>query len=231
MTARGRVTAPDDGVFMRRALWLAQNGWGQTAPNPMVGAVVVRDGVVAGEGWHTRYGASHAEIDALAAAGEAARGATVYVTLEPCNHHGQTPPCVDALLAAGVWRVVIAARDPNPVATGGAARLLEHGVQVDFGLEETAARELNAAPFHDWNRRIERECYRAVVAARLPAADGRIRRIVNTLESISFNVGPTLPSGSSARRRIPGRRCSPRTARAGSAWAGTATPLPCRTTT
>jgi diaminohydroxyphosphoribosylaminopyrimidine deaminase/5-amino-6-(5-phosphoribosylamino)uracil reductase len=148
MTSRGRVIAPDDGVFMRRALSLALNGYGQTAPNPMVGAVVVRDGVVTGEGWHTRYGAPHAEIDALAAAGEAARGATVYVTLEPCNHHGQTPPCVAALLAAGVSRVVIAARDPNPVATGGAARLAEHGVQVDFGPEEAAARELNAAFFH-----------------------------------------------------------------------------------
>ena len=148
MQRGGRAAAPDDGAFMRRALALAAQGWGQTAPNPRVGAVVVRDGVVAGEGWHTRYGASHAEIDALAAAGDAARGATVYVTLEPCNHHGQTPPCVDALLAAGVSRVVIATSDPNPVASDGAARLLAHGVQVDVGLEETAARELNAAFFH-----------------------------------------------------------------------------------
>ena len=145
-----RTVATHDEAFMRRALALAANGWGQTAPNPMVGAVVVRDGAVVGEGWHTRYGAPHAEIDALAAAGDAARGATIYVTLEPCTHHGQTPPCALALIAAGISRVVIAAADPNPVATGGAARLVEHGVQVELGVEEVAARELNAAFFHSY---------------------------------------------------------------------------------
>ena len=143
-----RTGAVHDAAYMRRALSLASNGWGQTAPNPMVGAVVVRDGVVVGEGWHARYGGPHAEIGALAAAGDAARGATVYVTLEPCNHQGLTPPCVDALLAAGVRRVVIAAADPNPVAAGGAARLVAAGVHVEFGVEEAAARELNAAFFH-----------------------------------------------------------------------------------
>ena len=143
-----RLGAVHDEVFMRRALALAANGWGQTAPNPMVGAVVVRDGVVVGEGWHTRYGAPHAEVEALAAAGDAAAGATVYVTLEPCNHHGQTPPCVDALLAARVSRVVIATADPNPQAAGGAARLVAAGVHVEFGVEEAAARERNAAFFH-----------------------------------------------------------------------------------
>ena len=148
MDARVRVTAPDDGMFMCRALALAAQGWGQTAPNPMVGAVVVRDGAIVGEGWHTRYGAAHAEVEALTAAGDAARGATVYVTLEPCNHHGNTPPCVDALLAAGVSRVVIATADANPVALGGAARLQSNGVQVALGVEETAARELNAPFFH-----------------------------------------------------------------------------------
>src|SRR5688500_11922747 len=101
MTAE-RAALPDDGVWMRRALVLAARGWGHTAPNPMVGAVVVRDGVVVGEGWHTAFGAAHAEVEALGAAGDAARGATMYVTLEPCNHHGKTPPCTDALLAAGV---------------------------------------------------------------------------------------------------------------------------------
>jgi len=143
------MNAPSyDGAFMRRALSLAERGWGQTAPNPMVGAVVVRDGVVVGEGWHTRYGAPHAEIDALRAAGDAARGATMYVTLEPCNHHGQTPPCSEALLATGVSRVVAATADPNPVAQGGAEWLREQGVQVLVGIEEPAARELNAPFFH-----------------------------------------------------------------------------------
>src|ERR671930_2236668 len=104
MTAARRPAAARDSAYMRRALSLARRGWGQTAPNPMVGAVVVRDGEVVGEGFHARYGADHAEVAALRAAGERARGATVYVTLEPCVHHGKTPPCVDALVAAGVRR-------------------------------------------------------------------------------------------------------------------------------
>src|SRR4051812_63497 len=148
MSTRVRAATPEDGVFMRRALVLAERGWGQTAPNPMVGAVVVRDGAVVGEGWHSRYGAPHAEVEALRAAGAAARGATVYVTLEPCNHIGQTPPCSEALIAAGVAEVVIAVADPNPVAQGGAARLREAAITVSFGVEEEAARELNAAFFH-----------------------------------------------------------------------------------
>jgi len=137
-----------DAAFMRRALTLAKKGWGQTAPNPMVGAVVVKDGVAVGEGYHARFGDAHAEVDALRAAGERARGATVYVSLEPCNHHGKTPPCVDALIAAGVQRVVAATRDPSPVASGGAERLRAAGVDVTFDVEASAARELNAPFFH-----------------------------------------------------------------------------------
>ena len=148
MGARGAGAAPDDGAFMRRALSLAERGWGQTAPNPMVGAVVVRDGAVVGEGWHTRFGAAHAEVDALAAAGGLARGATLYVTLEPCNHHGKTPPCTEAILAAGIARVVSATADRSTPAQGGADRLRASGVEVAMGVEEHAARELNAAFFH-----------------------------------------------------------------------------------
>ena len=133
---------------MRRALTLAERGWGQTAPNPMVGAVVVRDGAIVGEGWHSRYGEAHAEVEALRSAGDRARGATIFVTLEPCNHDGRTPPCTDALLAAGIRRVVIATADPNPVAAGGAERLRSAGVEVSVGLGEASARELNAAFFH-----------------------------------------------------------------------------------
>ena len=114
----------------------------------MVGAVVVRDGVVLGEGWHTGYGAPHAEVEALRVAGEAARGATVYVTLEPCAHEGKTPPCTQALLAAGVRRVVAAIADPNPLAKGGLNLLRAAGVEVHLGVEEDAARELNAVFFH-----------------------------------------------------------------------------------
>lgn len=148
MDERERAAAPEDGVWMRRALTLAEHGWGQTAPNPMVGAVVVRDGAVVGEGWHTRYGAPHAEVEALRGAGTRARGATLYVTLEPCNHVGQTPPCTDAILAAGVRRVVAAVEDPHPVARGGVKRLRDEGVDVTLGVGRDAARELNASFFH-----------------------------------------------------------------------------------
>jgi diaminohydroxyphosphoribosylaminopyrimidine deaminase/5-amino-6-(5-phosphoribosylamino)uracil reductase len=135
-----------DAEYMRRALALAQQGWGQTAPNPMVGAVVVKDGAVVGEGYHARFGEAHAEAVALKAAGDRARGATMYVTLEPCNHFGKTPPCTEAILQARVQRVVIAAADPTALAGGGARHLADYGVQVDFGVEEAAALELNA-PF------------------------------------------------------------------------------------
>jgi len=137
-----------DAEFMQRAIALARRGHGQTAPNPMVGAVIVRDGEVVAEGYHARYGEAHAEAAALLAAGERSRGATVYVSLEPCTHTGKTPPCADALLAAGVARVVVAARDPNPEAGGGVARLRSAGVEVVEGVEEEAARELNAPFFH-----------------------------------------------------------------------------------
>jgi diaminohydroxyphosphoribosylaminopyrimidine deaminase/5-amino-6-(5-phosphoribosylamino)uracil reductase len=112
----------------------------------MVGAVVVRDGTIVGEGFHPEYGAPHAEIAALRAAGDRARGATLYVTLEPCNHFGKTPPCTEAILAARVGRVVIAEADPTALAGGGARHLADFGIQVDLGVEAAAARELNA-PF------------------------------------------------------------------------------------
>ncbi len=129
---------------MARALALAQRGRRSARPNPAVGCVLVRDGIVVGEGWHARAGEPHAEIHALRGAGERARGAVCYVTLEPCSHHGRTPPCVDALLAAGVARVVAALRDPNPrVAGGGLARLAAAGIDIDCGLLEAPARALN----------------------------------------------------------------------------------------
>lgn len=138
----------DDARLMRRALSLAERGWGQVSPNPLVGAVVVRDGKVVGEGYHAAFGESHAEVVALAKAGGLASGATVYVTLEPCAHYGKTPPCVDALLAAGVKRVVVATRDPNPVSAGGVERLRDAGVEVETGVCEEEARELNAPFLH-----------------------------------------------------------------------------------
>lgn len=142
------MTSITDAEAMARALELAERGWGRVHPNPMVGAVVVRDGAIVGEGWHAEYGGPHAEPVALAAAGAAARGATLVVTLEPCAHHGKTPPCVDAVLAAGIARVVIAMRDPNPVAAGGIARLEAAGVEVVVGEQEDAGRRLNARFVH-----------------------------------------------------------------------------------
>lgn len=136
-----------DVTWMRHALSLAEKGWGQTAPNPMVGAVVVSNGVNVGEGYHKSYGEAHAEVNALAQAGDKARGASIYVTLEPCNHHGLTPPCTDAIIDAGISRVVFAARDPNPVAGGAAKRLQQKGIQVMEGVCEAEAKELNAGFF------------------------------------------------------------------------------------
>ncbi len=138
--------AADDVRFMRRALELAQRGAGRVAPNPKVGAVIVRDGAVIAEGWHAEYGQAHAEVAALQHAGLQARGATAYVSLEPCNHTGKTGPCVDALIAAGVTRVVFAASDPNPKAAGGAARLASAGIDVLGGVLERDALDQNA-PF------------------------------------------------------------------------------------
>jgi diaminohydroxyphosphoribosylaminopyrimidine deaminase/5-amino-6-(5-phosphoribosylamino)uracil reductase len=133
-----------DERFMKEALTLARKGWGYTSPNPMVGAVVVRDGKIVGRGYHEAAGRPHAEVGALADAGENARGATLYVNLEPCNHDGRTPPCTQAILSAGISRVVAAMDDPNPgVAGGGNAFLQSRGVTVTRGVLEDEARRLN----------------------------------------------------------------------------------------
>src|SRR2546426_1267706 len=131
---------------MEHALDLARRGWGRVAPNPLVGAVVLQGGEVVAEGWHAEYGGPHAEVAALEAAGARARGATLVVNLEPCAHHGKTPPCTDAILAAGVARVVAAIRDPDPEAKGGVAVLRAKGVAVSLGLMAEEAAALNA-PF------------------------------------------------------------------------------------
>lgn len=129
---------------MAQALRLAERGLYSTTPNPRVGCVIVKDGRIVGEGWHQRAGEAHAEVHALRAAGEGARGATAYVTLEPCSHHGRTPPCADALIAAGVSRVVAAMQDPNPQVAGrGLARIAAAGIISECGLLETDAHELN----------------------------------------------------------------------------------------
>lgn len=134
-----------DAWHMARALELAQRGEGFVEPNPLVGCVIARGAEIIGEGWHRRFGGPHAEVEALHVAGERARDATLYVTLEPCCHQGKTPPCTDAVLAAGVRRVVIAQPDPFPaVAGGGISRLKAAGLDVEVGLREDEARKLNA---------------------------------------------------------------------------------------
>jgi diaminohydroxyphosphoribosylaminopyrimidine deaminase/5-amino-6-(5-phosphoribosylamino)uracil reductase len=163
---------------LERALELAERGRGTTRPNPVVGAVVVRDGEIVGEGWHERYGGPHAEINALAAAGDQARGATIAVTLEPCSHHGKTPPCADALIAAGVARVVAGAEDPNPEVSGrGFERLRAGGIEV-----EVADGELG------FRARVQNEGYRTWVAKGRPF--------------VTYKVAATLDG----RVTLPGRR-------------------------
>ncbi|PTR07186.1 diaminohydroxyphosphoribosylaminopyrimidine deaminase [Nitrosospira sp. Nsp5] len=133
-----------DHAYMSQALQLAEKGLYGTSPNPRVGCVIVRDGRVVGSGWHERAGQPHAEINALNAAGTAARGATAYVTLEPCSHHGRTPPCAEALIKAGIAKVVTAMTDPNPLVAGGGCELLKQaGMEVQTGLMEAEARALN----------------------------------------------------------------------------------------
>ena len=158
-----------DREFMSRALALAGRALYTTSPNPRVGCVVVRNGEVVGEGWHEAAGQPHAEVNALRLAGEASRGATAYVTLEPCNHQGRTPPCTEAIIKAGVARVVAAMQDPNPLVSGqGFARLAQAGIQVDQGLLDNEARDLNIGFVSRMTRR--RPWVRMKIAASL---DGR----------------------------------------------------------
>jgi len=158
-----------DHAFMARALQLARRGLYTADPNPRVGCVIVRDEEVVGEGWHERAGGPHAEVVALREAGDAARGATAYITLEPCCHHGRTPPCTDALLEAGVARVVLASRDPNPEVAGeGEGRLVAAGIRVDGGILDAEARALNVG--YMTRRQSGKPYVRSKIAASL---DGR----------------------------------------------------------
>ena len=177
-----------DARHMAAALRLARKAAGRTSPNPLVGAVVVRNGRVVGSGYHRRAGEPHAEVDALRQAGPRARGATLYVTLEPCNHVGRTPPCCDAILRAGIARVVVAAIDPNPITNGrGIARLRRAGLRVVTGVRRRQAEALNA-PF------------RKAMTARLPYA---IAKIGQSLDGkIATSRGESRWITSPASRRL-----------------------------
>ena len=155
---------------MTRALDLALRGWGRVQPNPLVGAVVLRGDELVGEGWHPEFGDRHAELVALAGAGERARGATMVVTLEPCAHHGKQPPCTEAIIQSGIRRVVAALPDPNPVAAGGSELLRKAGVEVEVGSLAEAAAAQNAIFLHS----VENSA-RPYVALKLATTlDGRI---------------------------------------------------------
>ncbi len=145
--AEGKIRSTDE-KFMRRALALARKGEGNVSPNPLVGAVIVRDGRIIGEGWHRRYGENHAEINAIRDATQSVAGATFYVTLEPCSHQGRTPPCTEALIACRPGRVVVGVVDPNPVVCGrGIESLRQSGIETEVGLLEEACRENNRVFF------------------------------------------------------------------------------------
>ncbi len=149
VASSSEVGTPFDRAMMQRCIELARRALGRTTPNPLVGSVIVKDGEIVGEGFHPRAGQPHAEVFALRDAGEKAKGATIYVSLEPCNHYGRTPPCSEALVAAGVAKVVVGMVDPDPrVSGGGIERLRGAGIEVVVGVEDAACRQLNEAFIH-----------------------------------------------------------------------------------
>jgi diaminohydroxyphosphoribosylaminopyrimidine deaminase/5-amino-6-(5-phosphoribosylamino)uracil reductase len=172
-------------VSLERALELAERGRGTTQPNPVVGAVVVRDGEVVGEGWHQRKGELHAEVTALDAAGERARGATLFVTMEPCAHHGSTPPCTDAVLAAGVQKVVAGSLDPNPEARGGFDVLRTAGVEVEHA--------------DSFEARVQNEAWRVWISQQRPFVT---LKLALTLDGRVTTPGSRWVSGAGSRRRV-----------------------------
>ena len=206
---------------MALALKLAAKAAGYTSPNPMVGAVVVKDGYILGQGYHHRHGDPHAEVEALRQAGPQAQGATLYVTLEPCNHHGQTPPCTEAVLAAGICRVVIANSDPNPrVAGGGAAYLRGKGLIVDVGLLAELGVKLNEAFFKTATTGLP-----FIIAKAAASLDGKIatrnndshwitgnkartwvHRLRHQVDAILVGVGTVVADDPQLTTRLPGGR-------------------------
>jgi len=214
---------PSDRAFMVRALELALAGRGRVSPNPMVGAVLVKDGRIVGEGFHARAGAPHAEVVALEAAGEAARGATLYVTLEPCCHQGRTPPCVPRIVASGVLQVMSATLDPNPQVGGrGLALLREAGLRADVGLLEAEAVRLNEVfftymtsgrPFVTLKAAISLDGKIATVTGESrwitgEAARRRVHEMRNEVDAVLVGIGTILRDDPllTTRLGVPGQR-------------------------
>src|SRR5215210_4216404 len=221
-----------DADYMTRALELAGRGRGWVEPNPLVGAVVVRDAAVVGEGWHEKFGQAHAEVNALRQAGELARGATLYVTLEPCCHFGKTPPCTEAVIGAGVRRVVSAMLDPFPQVAGqGASRLREAGIVVEVGVGDAAARQLNA-PYlkrlrtgRPWVHAKWAMTLDGKIATRTgqskwitgEAARARVHELRGRMDAIIVGKGTLLADDPLLTARPPGPRAATRVVLAGTA--------------
>jgi len=217
------TNADHDARFMALALALGRRGLGRTWPNPAVGAVVVQEGaegrVIVGRGWTQAGGRPHAETEALARAGSAARGATLYVTLEPCSHHGKTPPCADAVIAAGISRVVSALEDPNPAVRGaGHARLAAHGIKVDVGLGADEARRDHAGHIrrvrdgrpHVFLKLAVSANGKVALAGRrrvpitAPLATERVHRLRAMHDAIAVGIGTALADDPLLTCRLPG---------------------------
>jgi diaminohydroxyphosphoribosylaminopyrimidine deaminase/5-amino-6-(5-phosphoribosylamino)uracil reductase len=215
------MNASADDHWMQRALELAERGRGFVEPNPVVGAVVVRDGRMVGEGWHRRFGEAHAEINALNQAGDQARGATIYTPLEPCCHHGKTPPCTDALIRAGIGRVVAAMQDPNPQVAGrGFQQLRQAGIGIEVGVREAEALRLNA-PFlkllatgrpyvhAKWAMTLDGKiCTRAGDSKWISgdAARSRVHQLRGRMDAIVAGIGTVLADDPLLTARPPGPR-------------------------
>lgn len=210
-----------DAFWMRRSLALAARARGRTAPNPMVGCVIVREGELIGDGWHRAPGQAHAEVDALSRCDGSPKGATVYVNLEPCCHWGRTPPCTDALLEAGVGRVVVGMVDPDPRVSGRGIEILRAaGVEVEVGVLEADARRLNAAYLSAVERRRPRVVLKAAITldGRIADADGASRwitgeearaaghRLRDTSDAVLVGSGTLLADDPSLNTRLPNGR-------------------------
>jgi diaminohydroxyphosphoribosylaminopyrimidine deaminase/5-amino-6-(5-phosphoribosylamino)uracil reductase len=209
----------DDACFMALALALGRRGLGRTWPNPAVGAVIVKDGIIVGRGWTQPGGRPHAETEALRRAGDAARGATLYVTLEPCSHHGKTPPCADAVIAAGITRVVSALTDPNPeVAGAGHWRLAQAGIVTEVGIGADEARRAHAGHIrrvqdgrpHVMLKLAVSADEKVALAGRKPvritgdAANARVHRMRATSDAVLTGIGTVLADDPLLTCRLPG---------------------------
>ncbi len=208
--------------YMKRALSLARKGEGLVSPNPMVGAVIVRDGVIIGEGWHKAFGEAHGEVEAIRSAQGDCAGATLYVTLEPCCHYGKTPPCTEAIIEAGIVEVYYAAPDPNPMVAGKGHRQLElEGIRVNRGPHEEEARDLNRAFFHfiTTGKPYIIAKYAMSLDGKIATATGEsqwitgiesrleVHRLRNIMDAILVGADTLIADNPQLTTRIPGENC------------------------